>query len=883
MDRNYSSIEWDTGERSGLNRIKDSVEKLITLPLNGSDQGDGNFDLYYFVHTAKGDLTSKSVLFCAGGPGQIVRTLDRADTYVDFLSKNGYNVVCFHLRGTGFSQIPARNDNDKFLRSEFAIADMEAIRQDFLDKGFGSRDMQWEAIVGWSFGTVLAQLYAERKSKLVKKLILISPLSRHMFKNSKCAYDDYYRTMLVIYRQTLDRIFSSNKEQLYNEFGDLTATDKEKILDQLFKVDDDGILQKTEQAFGSIQSLIDAYSDIDEGEFERFRLRKFSRRFYQSLRDLRVCGANAIDDSGIIEKQRLIGKTLRDELLPKRVPIVNEPVRNEYNQGSQRAYYCFGIQDGLNWIFLREHYDRGKSVQDSLNAIAGESGSQKNSQSFDRSLKKVKIDQTSQVTPWDPADHPHSIPTLILNGELDPITAGGQAERYFESGLTGPRTLIVFPSIGHAISLGAIFTTYDDQPPILSGGIRLALPSISPGEVVETKGSATGVELNRNLRIDLDKPEELKNRIKIHGCGILKDVNVEKTDEGDDHHVVALIENLSDGEIKLQNYNWLLRTPLIWGIVDFVEPKAIAAKATCALFGRLVHGQRNQNNRYQIRPLLPEKLEPGLKLVGFNLKEGSSVELWLQNESERFIDAPIVSQWTIQNVDVRLPFRVDVPKLERHEVKSLSVGVDGLNLDASEVLAINPPEGLANKLTACFDNQAENSDRLSFIVWNKDKETKAHRIDKPWNIRCPVFEATVVLDPLEIEPNTLKRVAGDVKGITWVKCLEVEPPYGWNSKLRLLSFNILEQNSISMLFKNTGDRALDSPLRDWKYVVPSVNPNETDLDRALNCLIFSFLVLDPSQFRIREDNEALKRIEDRFKKLSLDLKILPDPGDVVRF
>ena len=69
------------------------------------------------------------------------------------------------------SQISAGNDNDKYLRSNFAVDDMEAIRQDFLDKRFGNgiTEIQWEAIVGWSFGTVLAQLYAETLFAISKK------------------------------------------------------------------------------------------------------------------------------------------------------------------------------------------------------------------------------------------------------------------------------------------------------------------------------------------------------------------------------------------------------------------------------------------------------------------------------------------------------------------------------------------------------------------------------------------------------------------------------------------------------------------------------------------------------------------------------------------
>ena len=52
------------------------------------------------------DRGNNTVLFCSGGPGQIVRPASLETTYADFLVDNGYNVVHFHLRGCGFSQIP---------------------------------------------------------------------------------------------------------------------------------------------------------------------------------------------------------------------------------------------------------------------------------------------------------------------------------------------------------------------------------------------------------------------------------------------------------------------------------------------------------------------------------------------------------------------------------------------------------------------------------------------------------------------------------------------------------------------------------------------------------------------------------------------------------
>ena len=881
-----SSNQWPAAERSGLNRRLDSVEKLIPVPLNGSDKKDGEFDLYYFVHTAMGEPTAKSVLFCAGGPGEIVRTVERANTYADFLSKYGYNVVFFHLRGTGFSQIPTGNDNDKFLRSTFAVQDMEAIRQDFLEKGFGSKNTPWEAIIGWSFGTVLAQLYAERYTReLVKKLVLISPLSRHMFSNSKSAYDDYYKEMLRIYRKTLDGIFKSSKEALANEFGDL-AEDKDTILDNLFDFDN-GILRKTEEAFGSIQSLIDAYSDIKTETFKQFELQKYSQRFYQSLRDIRIVGANEIDDSGkFIEKQRLIGKTLRDELIKTRGPQLRESAADNSDQGSQRAYYSFGIQDGLNWLFLREHCQRRHSVEDSIKAIGGKAGidhTPLKKVKLDEPLDKTKWDAEKNITPWDPADHDHNVPTLILNGELDPVTAGGQAERYLVSKSGGDRTLIVFPSIGHAISLGAIFEKYDEdnQPPILSGAIRVNLEErIPPGKICEAKGTATGLELNPNLRLDLDEPEELKNTIKIHGCGIVRDEYLEKDKS---LNIIALVENKSHTEIQVQDYDWCLHTPLLRGTVKFLEPRTIAAHDTCAIFGRLTHGEKNQEHGYEVKPIFPKEVDDGLELVGFNLKENGSLEPWFRNASGKTIN-PKVIPWTIQKANSRFGFRfrVRVPTLKKHEIISLvpPVAVDGLNFDPTELLAINPPKEAA-KLAACFDPKAGNSDRLSLIVWNNGQRSK--QIADGWSISCPVFSASIKLERTEIAPNSIKTVAADVTGIVWVKCLEIkEPPHQrdpnlkWDPNLRLLSFNIQERNSVSMLFKKIGDNPSVPACYDWKYVNPRVNGNDPVIASALNCLIFSFLVVSPSQFRTTKDNDILKRIQDNFNKsVARTLTILP--------
>jgi hypothetical protein len=113
--------DWEANERSGLRPAPqgDIIENFLRVPLNRRNPKAGYFDLYYFVRPPKEGLARKTVLFCAGGPGEIVRPVDQ--TFADFLSGNEYNIVCFHLRGSGFSQIPPTNRFDKFLRTSYAV------------------------------------------------------------------------------------------------------------------------------------------------------------------------------------------------------------------------------------------------------------------------------------------------------------------------------------------------------------------------------------------------------------------------------------------------------------------------------------------------------------------------------------------------------------------------------------------------------------------------------------------------------------------------------------------------------------------------------------------------------------------------------------------
>ena len=109
----------------------------------------------------------------------------------------------------------------------------------------------------------------------------------------------------------------------------------------------------------------------------------------------------------------------------------------------------------------------------------------------------------------------HSRPTLILKGEADPVSAGGQAEYILSNALTGPKALIEFPGLGHEFYLSNIGE--DDSVWVLSGTIRFDPSRIPPGKIRAVEGTVSGRKLNEKLQIKIELPKDLIGRVEIHG------------------------------------------------------------------------------------------------------------------------------------------------------------------------------------------------------------------------------------------------------------------------------------------------------------------------------------------------------------------------------
>jgi pimeloyl-ACP methyl ester carboxylesterase len=186
--------EWEPREMNSRAGPSLEVDLKPNSPFCGF-VGNCKFDLHYF--SGKGNLEDPerhNVLFIPGGPGEIV---ERSSATFDSLNI-GANFFYFDVRGTGYSVIPESNVYDQFLRAEYVVEDIEALRKRVLDgcsTGQISRHAvwmgdspetkckpdspkAWDAIYAHSWGTIVAQMYAWKYPQHVTKLILSAPVSR---------------------------------------------------------------------------------------------------------------------------------------------------------------------------------------------------------------------------------------------------------------------------------------------------------------------------------------------------------------------------------------------------------------------------------------------------------------------------------------------------------------------------------------------------------------------------------------------------------------------------------------------------------------------------------------------------------------------------------
>jgi pimeloyl-ACP methyl ester carboxylesterase len=421
---------------------------MIATPVDTENVYGKKIDLYYFVRMPV-KRTSKTILFISGGPGFFTAGPLAQTTMADALLRTDeYNVVHFHARGSGFSQLPPHNHYDRFLKTFHVVADLEAIRADLIKLGVLGTEAPWDAIIGYSYGTVLAQHYAGTYPQKVKKLILIGVQSRHLFEVSEQAFSQISSEIRRKNRYILRKIFEAP------DFKDLSSEQRAKILEIAFGTDTvKGIYQKAENLFGSLGFLIRSYCDPAVRQaLTESGLDRYSVNFFASLRGLRDVGWHKQQSKGEHGDPIEYGKRIRAEIETTR--STSDDCRNvsilDRTRLSDRVFYAVTIFDGINMRFLDAlQKDENKRVLEALPKSGGEAR-------VDKFFEKVGVAADDKIVPWNAARHKYNGPTIILKGSADTVSAGEAAEHVFVNALTGKRILVLYPGIGHFYNLPLI-------------------------------------------------------------------------------------------------------------------------------------------------------------------------------------------------------------------------------------------------------------------------------------------------------------------------------------------------------------------------------------------------------------------------------------------
>ena len=184
--------------------------------------------------------------------------------------------------------------------------------------------------------------------------------------------------------------------------------------------------------------------------------------------------------------------------IPKLKPEFNDNRANSYCQvlaaldpevrdNSRRVYNVVSVYDGTDLGFLEKWWKNQPDIRKALRQSAGTVHEDYCDRSWSwRSCRLVVNDEVERVgivgekppDAWKPGEFTHGVPTLVLEGTADPVTAGEQAEQVFNQALRGRRVKIKFPGIGHEMELPQVSLSEAKK-----GGCSTDTPTVDGGRM----------------------------------------------------------------------------------------------------------------------------------------------------------------------------------------------------------------------------------------------------------------------------------------------------------------------------------------------------------------------------------------------------------------
>jgi len=503
-DSRWSAVEMaslKSNDRKTL--LKKDIDKLKIIDVSSANSSRKKLKSLYYSFIKPPDInnqTHKNVLFIPGGPGIIVDLEDLdsdkqgRENALEVLETQGHNVAYLHVRGTGLSQIPPPNKFDRFLRADYVVEDIERLRLRLL-----GNDTPWDAIWGESHGALIAQRYAHKYGTArVKKLVLIAPPSRSLESRGQ------RRNLMASNLEAIIRTYRSapSKSEWNEKAGEVpqnknldtpnhdpadSITDFSFVTDQhiqQIKRNINQTLKDMDSTYGSMSFVMENYAALKKRD-PNFKSFPYPKEFFKALRYLQFYGRpeKNLKFSPRTEQQRFNAALLMAHYLslPKpqlnargdrratlgrspsiimglspgrrsaykeRLDTAKKDILGDGQLKSQRAYYVFGIYDGISrWILdvmdRQIQKDGFFKSQDIAGYVTGPVA---------RDLaKKIGTVLGEAIYPWNPAYYKHNVATFIVRGDADALTVGGQAESFFGDGLANKRdsVLMEIPGMGH--------------------------------------------------------------------------------------------------------------------------------------------------------------------------------------------------------------------------------------------------------------------------------------------------------------------------------------------------------------------------------------------------------------------------------------------------
>ena len=629
---------------------------------------------------------------------------------------------------------------------------------------------------------------------------------------------------------------------------------KQKVINKVFGyAERKGILDRAELGFGSLQFVIDSYCELRlKGELEKYHLDGYSLAFFQQLRNLRMFGWPPESDH---TNQDRIGHRLKEEILysHRLSDECASQLVSDLQGSSKRAFYVIGTYDGINIPFLREWFKSGKKyVIDSLKRSGGEAHYLRN---VNENLGKIGIGDSATIEPWDPARYVHGQPTLIVKGMADTVTAGQAAEYLFRSALSGPRTFIEFPGVGHSTDLPEIPS---DKREILTGTVQLGTLSLLGGGVRQFPGSYEGRSPDKNFSLHIEV-HDLEEGLELSGFGISAQSKSGSLD------VVALIQNTGTQTVAAKKRKWRIGNSQSSVIVELDSP-AIDAQHSVLAYGTSIAAWLNGTKRLQVKK--PEDLETVLEPLCSQIRyiedesiKGNFFELWLKNTDTQNPSDGAAKSWTVTSDNFSSTFNIDPEPIEPNQIVRIFFGVDrvflsDLRLDRSQWITLNP----GKKLVGCV--QEEDEEKVSVFIYNPD-DSDSNAGPQKLRIINSMFTRAYDIDQLE-------RIPGRQGVVVQLK----KPTYKWQtptlssqaegeSGFELLGWNVAAENDISLLIRNKGTNTLNASGGEWLYADPKEEALACMQSSGLrDCLIYSFLVRSPDALKEDKNNKVLSILKE---------------------